>query len=920
LQFVSADHLFERDQARQAIARLLAESRSGRGGALFVVGEAGLGKTSLVEEACRTAAAAPMDVAFGRGEVMEGALAFGLLHQVVASLPEPIAGLNTESLAAASPTAPMYHLMRWLEKRAARPLLLALDDLQWSDRDSLALFMFLAGRLTDRPVVLLGTMRPWPADAADLARDLVAAGRATIERLAPLSREAATQLLVERSGVAVDTEAATRAWELCAGNPLLTEQLAATVEQGEVVPAIGDRVVPHGQLLLARFAGLDGDRLRGARAASVLGTAFRPDVAAEVAGLDPARAPAAFDALFRSRLVVEDESGDLRFVHPLLAQALYDDIAPAARRELHTLAFRALERRGLDGEACEHAIRADLVGDPVAADVLERAGRAASAAGAVATAVRRLEGAVCARGDRASTELRLALARARVASGRMEEAIESCRALLADDELSWTARVEVLQLLGRTLVLAGAPDLGQGALEEAVEIAAAHDPVRAVQPTLDLALSTWRAHGPGRAGPLTRRAQALARAASRPQRERTDAVAAYIALTGGDASELAAIEPFAVFLDPAPTALRPDPNELNWPWAPIYLLAMSSTYTEQLGRAEHAFRLARDEVDRIGATNALAILSVQLVNVLLRRGRVADALDEATRAEQLAELVPGVGAYPQLARAEALVWAGRFDESDECRREAERRGSGDWFVQLWAAHVQGARLLWLGDPGASDVLARAEEITRAVGIGEPCHVHWAAHAVAAHVAANRDDDVRRLVEWLEERSTVLPCRWPRIVVALAHAALAARRGDDDEADAQYRTALVLHAEVELPLHRVEALVAYGRYLRSRRRAVEARPHLADALATAEAAGAAWLAETARTELALAGGRRRRSARSSELTPAEERVAALAAAGHSNTEIARQLHVAVSTVETHLKRTYAKLDISSRRELMRGRSG
>jgi DNA-binding NarL/FixJ family response regulator len=97
--------------------------------------------------------------------------------------------------------------------------------------------------------------------------------------------------------------------------------------------------------------------------------------------------------------------------------------------------------------------------------------------------------------------------------------------------------------------------------------------------------------------------------------------------------------------------------------------------------------------------------------------------------------------------------------------------------------------------------------------------------------------------------------------------------------------------------------------------------LAAALELAEASGAEWLASQARDELRVAGGRRRRRHQEpGGLTAQEQRVAELAASGATNPEIARQLYLSVSTIETHLERVFAKLGIHSRRELMARASG
>ena len=117
---------------------------------------------------------------------------------------------------------------------------------------------------------------------------------------------------------------------------------------------------------------------------------------------------------------------------------------------------------------------------------------------------------------------------------------------------------------------------------------------------------------------------------------------------------------------------------------------------------------------------------------------------------------------------------------------------------------------------------------------------------------------------------------------------------------------------------VETLLAYGAFLRRRGSLSQARPVLGKAAALAEANHAGWLLELVREELAVAGGRRRRSREdATRLTIQEERVARLAAAGHSNRTIAAELTLSVKTIEYHLQQIYAKLGISSRRQLMTG---
>jgi DNA-binding CsgD family transcriptional regulator len=208
------------------------------------------------------------------------------------------------------------------------------------------------------------------------------------------------------------------------------------------------------------------------------------------------------------------------------------------------------------------------------------------------------------------------------------------------------------------------------------------------------------------------------------------------------------------------------------------------------------------------------------------------------------------------------------------------------------------------------------DLTLEVGLGEPCVVPWAGHAITAHLICGDLAEARRVLAWLEVCARRLPCRWPRIAAATGRALLAEHDGDRERAEAEFAVALSLHDHVGLPLERVETLLDWGAFLRRGGQLVRSRPVLAQALAAAEACGSPWLAARARTEHGLAGGRRRRRQDDPDaLTPAEGRVARLAAEGLGNREIAEQLWLSVNTVGTHLRRIYAKLGIHSRRELL-----
>jgi DNA-binding NarL/FixJ family response regulator len=194
-------------------------------------------------------------------------------------------------------------------------------------------------------------------------------------------------------------------------------------------------------------------------------------------------------------------------------------------------------------------------------------------------------------------------------------------------------------------------------------------------------------------------------------------------------------------------------------------------------------------------------------------------------------------------------------------------------------------------------------------------IFWVLHAIETHLQFDRAGTPAGCSSgW--KRAQVRCRRWPRAAVHLRRAALATDNGQV-AAVKQYLAALVLHAEVDLPLQRAEALHACGGFLCRHGRPRDARAPFGQACQLAENSGAAWLADTARSDLRLAGGRRwRRTEDRDELSDAESGVAEIAAGGLTNADIARRLQLSTNTIETHLRRVYRKLGISARRELRR----
>lgn len=904
--------LRERAGASEAVAALLDSARTGRGGVLFVEGDAGLGKSTILESA--TECARPdLRVGLGEGNSMERSLPFGVLDQALSMLGAPT--LLRGSAAPVGRPEQLYRLLRWLD-RGTQGVLLALDDLHWADSDSLELLSLLCRRIGALPVAVIATMRCWPADATDVAASLVGSGLAHRVRLAPLSREGSMEMLIERTGRPVSDAAATKAWQLAAGNPLLLQQIASAINRGAINASTDASwsALQTDALLLSRFAGLPLAALRYVRAASVLGVRFHPDVAAEVAGLSQTEADRAVEALGRTSLIDHATPEGVRFVHPLFAQALYDDLPGAVRARLHAHGFEVLSRRGLDAEAAEHALRAGLRDADVVA-ALERAGVAALGVGALGTAAAQLTAAVELAGDRADSSLLMAQGTALLGSGDPIAASDAYQRVLSRAGSDQAVRATALRMRGRALYAGGDHVPAAACFADAVELALADDPRTAAETLIDQAMSMHIVLGPRGSLPLATRALELVAGTDHRLRLRAEAAHGYLTVMAGDAAGLDAAAAAARAAHANP---RPELTDPAWSWGLATIHAHTAKYLEQFDVARRGFRASRIAAEQLGAAEALTMSLIGEAEVAARTGHLTDALALSDRAGELTEVVPLGATNNAVVRFFVLLHLDRAEEADSCRRQLDalldERDEG--IARIWLLHLQGITHLGLGRPdAAATVYLRAEVLSDQLGIGEPCVVPWAGRAAIAHARAGRDTDAARVLHRLDACAQRLPCRYPAVAAEFGRAELAIRHARPAAAEHHYREALTLHATAELPMERTSTLLAYGDMLRRNGEPSRARSVFAEALETAEAVGAPALARYAREGLSATGGRRRRGPSDRSLTPQELRIARLVKAGASRREIAERLTLSEATVRTHLQHIYTKLDIHSARELM-----
>jgi len=921
--------LRERSAGVQAIDALLNRLRAGAGGALFVTGDAGLGKTTLLD-----LAAAKVDptalVARARGQAMEVDLPFGLAAQGL----EPIGGAHlcppVESAAepAESRVAVWVRARAWLEATAdTSPVLVLLDDLHWSDPDSLELLAFLARRVQDIPVGIVAALRPWPPAARELMERLVAEGAAATVGLVPLSREGSHQMLMELVGDGTahghpkpsGAEFEKQAWMLAGGNPFLIERLANLALVEGVLPE------PEGLnlgefrkiLLLSAFAALPPVAIDYARAASVLGSEFRMALVSSVAGLDHEQADSGFEVLFGNGLLTETRRGWAAFAHPLVARAVYEDLSPARRTHLHARAFDRLAGLGEMSLAAHHAVSADLVGDPVAVEAVTRAAEESLAAGAVLRAVEHLRSAVELSAGAVPGPLWLRLGEALLAAAEPQAATECCRSAIASADLTASSRVHGLRLLARALAYAGDMPASARAAADALAHARQAAPEAEESVVVEQVHALWQTAGPGPAAVLI---ETLCRGVEPrdPVLRATRAfVNHYAGADGGALDELAGIvgesgEPATS--DRTGAAHRGDGRtDQDSPFDPMLLYLSVARLSEAFDAEERVAVRARARATLQGLLHAQAALGISKVDSLLRQGRLGEATQVLDEVERYAEVVPLMSETISLCRATLACEVGELDRAREMLTAA---GPAHymWMSRVWAAHLNSLILLEREHiEAASAGYLELETMVTELGVADPCAVPWASSAIRAHLRSGRVDDAERVCARTESASVGLSASWPRLAVLAGRAGVAAAR--DDRRTAQRLFTEAAQLPVPLPLYRARVLLDFGAWLRRTNQPLLARPYLAETLAIAEHTGALGLGERAAAELRVAGGRRRaRSETTEQLTAQETRVAELASQGLTNTEIARHLSLSVKTIETHLTRIYRKLAVGSKRDL------
>ncbi len=607
--------------------------------------------------------------------------------------------------------------------------------------------------------------------------------------------------------------------------------------------------------------------------------------------------------------IVRVDPAAVRFRHPLVRAAVYEASDASGRRSAHqahaAAAGRAGEAVALDRRAWHLALAATGPDADVASELEEAAARAV-ARNAHAAATQALESAARLSPDATTSGRRLlAAGQAALVAGLFDRATALLEEAAGGGDPHVTGEATVTR--GFVEALAGS---GRRAVDLLVAGADAMAPVAPPAAAALLAEATlpcqlrWDME---RARTLAGRAVALSDGAPPP----VAAVARAAFITAHAWRGVTPEVPPELAGTLASMAQTGDRAGYYWSVELSQLYVLAERYDEALAQIETFVRAAR----ATSAPSALPLLLGFHADTIVRLGRLPEA--RAAAAEAVATAAdtgqPGFRGFAlsMLARVEALAGL-----DAECRRHA---GLAIETVDVTESDALrgfcGAALGLLGlaagdlEEAPGHLEAVHQQALRG-GLTNPMLLPYLQDLVEVQVRLG-DPAPESLAE-LERQAGMTGASWPAAAAARCRGLLA----PDDGFEAEFETALALHARTPTPIEEARTLLCHGERRRRARRMRDARPPLARALTLFEASGAAAWAERARRELRAAGARLHdaRPVAGASLTPQELQVALAVAGGAANKEAAAALLISPKTVEYHLAKVYAKLGVHSRAEL------
>ena len=886
--------------------------------ALVLSGEAGIGKTILWEAGVEEASERFGRVLLHRSVEAEALLSFtGLsdllapvFHEVAPSLPElrrralEVALLLSEpGKEAPDPRAIGLALLDVLRMLAEQePVVLALDDLQWLDPSSAGVLQIALRRLRDERVGLLSTVRTVPDTAVPVEIDRAfPADRLARLPIGPLSLGALHHLLRERVGLDLTRPELVRVQEASAGNPFFALELGRELVRTDSRPTTGKALpVPESlyELLGGRLARLPTDTGDVVLFAAALA---RPTVDLVVKA--HGHRETVVDALGTAARegVVELDDSRLRFAHPLLASICYEQAPVWKRRAIHGALARAVA--DVEERARHMALSVDGP-DAVAASYLDAAAEQATARGATAAAAELSElAADLTPGDPAlERQRRMRAAKSHRLAGDGARAVLLLERILSEVPKG-LERSDVLFELASTLK--ADPQTMIERLDEALANAAGDEMrqarilgyrgwIRVFQAEIDAALVDTRA--------------ALEKAERIGDPALIAVMIGHVAIAEGRAGDFTpGLVERGVEIE---QRLR---LQLQYNESPSVSLSRRLAGQGDLVRA----RALLDEIGTKAAARGDELLRAQVRSAQARiewfAGNWQLALDVAKEAHELHPRTQHeVGL---VVRLRALVEAdlGLVEEArasaEVALRTAQEMSDREWAIL--SAGVLGRLEFSLGHFGAAlDYVRDSPGELLSCGYKDPTAPIWG-DAVEILVASGELEQASAYLTEYELNSSRSGSLWAIAVASRCRGLLSFAEGNPDAARAAFERSLAELEGLPYPFERGRTLLCLGMVRRQAQHRKASREALEQALAIFGELGARLWAEKARSELKRISGRRTSA---DELTETEQRVAELAAAGHTNKEIAVTLFMGVSTVEAHLSRIYRKLGLRSRTEL------
>lgn len=954
-----AEHLVGRAEACDVFDHALQEIDRGRSAAVALLGEPGIGKTRLLGELCARADGRGHLVLYGSATELERDLPFWLF---VDALDEYVQGLRPDRLEAldedvrtelarvfpslsrfATGEAAFQH-ERYRSYRAVRellerltgprPLVLALDDLHWADPGSVELLGALLRRPPDAAVLLALAVRPRQAServASALERSRHAGTLLSVD-VDVLTQDEVDELL----GEAVDQAAASALYEESGGNPFYLEQLVRSLaherKEGGPDPSPKALDVPPavGFALAEELALLSDGARRALEGAAVVGDPFEPELAAAAAAIPEASMLKALDELLRLDLVRETEvPRRFRFRHPIVRRAVYELTPAGWRLGAHARSAQTLSARGAPAqERAHHVERSAPKGDEAGVATLREAGEAA-ALRAPASAAAWFGGALRLLPDDAPVELRVELLLARagalVGTGQFAEghaALLESVGLVPPEAVALrvrliTACAGVEHLLGHHeraharlagamdgLSDPGSPEAAALLIELAMDGFFRMDYER-MRRCAEQALSTAR---PLDDGPLTAAAVALLAFGNAASGATEEAQGHRL-----EAAELVA------GLDDAELALRLD-AAANLAGADLYL----DRYKEAEAHAQRALSVAR----ATGQSEYIPLPFSILGQARLLQGQLAEAgelLDDAVEGARLSGNVQAL-AGNLVNRSLTALAAGDLELALATAEENVELTQGLDQSLVCAAGVAGAAaLLEQGDPQhAADLLVESsggEDLPLIPGVFRTRSLELLTRCL---LALGRGSEAARAAASAESSAAALSLRMADSMADRAAAAVALNAGDPDAAAERSLASADAADEVAAPVEAGLSRTLAGRALAQAGHSEHAVAELQRAAAGLHDCGALRYRAAADRELRRLGHHVHRRTRPGKrggggvasLTERELQVAQLVVDRRTNPEIADALFLSLSTVETHMRNIFRKLDVSSRVEVAR----